>query len=332
MGGLPLTPPTQGELENLADETGFAPDQLEKTLRLLALIDAIADHPYLSGRLALTGGTALNMFILDASRLSFDLDLNYIGATARASMIADRPKIESDLAQVFAGHELSVKRRPHRTDHAGGKWNLRYISSWGGRSGLSVDVNFVRRVPLWPPTLRSSLRLGRWQATGVPVFDIHEIAAGKLAALFDRAYPRDLFDAGLIADIPGLDRARLRTAFVVYGGGARSDWRSVCRSDPSFDAHEVVHQLRAALPRSTLKRSTRPDDAETFVDDLTSRATGAMRLVVPLTAPELAFLDRLIDHGEIAPDLLTGDAALQQHIESEPWLRWKALNVRRHKA
>ena len=195
-----------------------------------------------------------------------------------------------------------------------------------------MDVNFVRRVPLWPPTLRSSLRLGRWQATGVPVFDIHEIAAGKLAALFDRAYPRDLFDAGLIAGLPGLEPTRLRAAFVVYGGSSRSDWRSVCRTAPSLDARETVRQLRAALPRSTLKGRTHPAASETFLEDLTSKATPAMRLVVPLTAPEMAFLDRLNHHGEIAPDLLTADAALQGRIASEPWLRWKALNVRRHKA
>ena len=59
MGSGLLTPPDTGELDNLADVTGFIPDRLEKTVRLLALADEIAAHPYLGGRLALTGGTAL---------------------------------------------------------------------------------------------------------------------------------------------------------------------------------------------------------------------------------------------------------------------------------
>ena len=67
----------------MAAGTGFRPDMLEKAVRLLALADDIAAHPYLGGRLALTGGTALNMFVLDAPRPSIDLDYNYIGSADR---------------------------------------------------------------------------------------------------------------------------------------------------------------------------------------------------------------------------------------------------------
>lgn len=221
MGTGLLTPPTRRELEALAADTGFLPDRLEKAVRLLDLADDIATHPYLASRLALTGGTALNMFVLDAPRLSFDLDYNYIGAADRDTMKAERPDVEDALASLLPAHGLRVKKRPNLArDHAGGKWDLRYPDAFGGSEGLAVDVSYVRRVPLWTPTRRDSHRLGRWQATGVPVFDIHEIAAGKLAALYQRGYPRDLFDAGLIPHIPGLDPAKLRTAFVVYGGGA----------------------------------------------------------------------------------------------------------------
>ena len=69
MGTGLLTPPGQGELRALGTATGFVPDRLEKTVRLLALADGIAAHPYLGSRLALTGGTALNMFVLPAPRL-----------------------------------------------------------------------------------------------------------------------------------------------------------------------------------------------------------------------------------------------------------------------
>ena len=39
MGGLPLIPPTRWELGQLADDTGFPPTQLEKAVRLLALVE-----------------------------------------------------------------------------------------------------------------------------------------------------------------------------------------------------------------------------------------------------------------------------------------------------
>jgi hypothetical protein len=55
-------------------------------------------------------------------------------------------------------------------------------------------------------------------------------------------------------------------------------------------------------------------------------------VVLPFSEAERAFLDRLLDEGEIVPEFLTGNPALQQGIRSNPGLPWKALNVRRHRA
>ncbi len=45
--------------------------------------------------------------------------------------------------------------------------------------------------------------------------------------------------------------------------------------------------------------------------------------------PERAFLDRLIDAGEVEASLLTEDPGLQDRIAAQPMLRWKAMHVRR---
>lgn len=53
---------------------------LEKTARLLELLNAINRHAGLRACLALRGGTALHWFCLDeAQRLSVDIDLVYTG-------------------------------------------------------------------------------------------------------------------------------------------------------------------------------------------------------------------------------------------------------------
>jgi predicted nucleotidyltransferase component of viral defense system len=77
-----------------AEATGFREDVLEKVLRLLGLLDGLRAHPFVKGRLALKGGTALNLFYFDVPRLSVDIDVNYIGGTSRDDMLADKPKIE----------------------------------------------------------------------------------------------------------------------------------------------------------------------------------------------------------------------------------------------
>ena len=53
--------------------------------------------------------------------------------------------------------------------------------------------------------------------------------------------------------------------------------------------------------------------------------------LLPFTDNERAFLDRLLDLGEIDASLLTEDANMQLRIQNQPLLEWKALNVRTHR-
>jgi len=52
-------------------------------------------------------------------RLSVDVDLNYVGAADRESMLAERPKLELALQAVCGREGLTVKSLP--AERAGGK-------------------------------------------------------------------------------------------------------------------------------------------------------------------------------------------------------------------
>jgi hypothetical protein len=52
-------------------------------------------------------------------------------------------------------------------------------------------------------------------------------AAGKFAALFARRASRDLFDSHALLSRKDLDEKRLRSAFLVFGGMNRRDWRTI---------------------------------------------------------------------------------------------------------
>lgn len=133
-------------LQAEAEATGFRAEVLEKVFHLLHLLGVIQTHPFLRGKLALKGGTALNLFLFDVPRLSVDIDLNYVGAVPRQEMMAERPKLEDALGAVFAREGFSVGRIP--ADHAGGRWALRYQSALGTGGNLEVDLNYMFRVPL----------------------------------------------------------------------------------------------------------------------------------------------------------------------------------------
>ena len=60
---------SRAELLREAAASGFEAEPLEKVIRLVGLLEDLAVHPFLKGRVALKGGTALNLFLFDLPRL-----------------------------------------------------------------------------------------------------------------------------------------------------------------------------------------------------------------------------------------------------------------------
>jgi predicted nucleotidyltransferase component of viral defense system len=316
---------SEADLQREAAATGFRAEALEKVLRLLDLLDGLRAHPFLKSRIALKGGTALHLFIFDVPRLSVDIDLNYTGAADRETMLAERPKIEQAIQAVCGRLGVQIKRVPG--EHAGGTWRLSYTSVTGRPGVLEVDVNFLLRTPLWPAVPTDSKRIGAFGVAQVPLLDVHELAAGKLAALFGRAASRDLFDARELLVATPFDAARLRLGFVVYGGINRRDWRTVALDDVQADPREVDRQL---VPLLRAGVSPAREDLVPWTERLVAECRDRLSALLPLRPEEIEFLDRLNDRGEIAPELLIADADMQQRLRDHPGLRWKALNVRKH--
>jgi hypothetical protein len=305
--------------------TGFRPEVLEKVIHLLNLLEGFEGHPFLKGRLALKGGTALSLFLFDVPRLSVDIDLNYIGAVDVDTMMAERPKVDHAVQAVCLREGMSVTRVP--TDHAGGKWQLRYDSSLGEGGNLEVDLNFMFRVPLWPIQKLNAKQFVANSAKQVPVLDLHELAAGKLVALLVRHASRDLFDAHQLFTRSHLDLEKLRLGFVLYGAMNRKDWRSVKIDDLGYDPRELENQLIPVVRPEFLTEQKAGDWAERMI----AESCKGLEALLPMSAAEIEFLDQLLDHGQIKPELLTVDAEMSERIKSHPLLLWKAYNVREHK-
>jgi len=309
-----------------AQRTGFRPDMLEKVAHLLTLLNALQSHPFLKERVVLKGGTALNLFILDIPRLSVDIDLNYVGTETREGMVEDRPKLEQALQAVFHREGYDVRRMPE--EHAGGKWALRYASASGQGGNLEVDVNFMFRIPLWPVQQMDSRPLGGWEATAIPLLDIHEIAAGKLAAMFARRQARDLFDCHQILRPQHMDPQRLRTSFVIYGAANRKDWRTITIDDVNVDPEDFARQL---IPTLRSSFSNRQESATEYGQRIVDELRPMLSILLPFTDSEVEFLNQLLENGEIVPDLLTDNSRLQDCIRRMPMLLWKAENVRQYR-
>lgn len=307
-----------------SEATGFRPEILEKAIHLLNLLTGFNQHPFLRDRVALKGGTALNLFILDLPRLSVDIDLNYVGAVDVSAMQSERPRLEEAITAVCSREGLIVARSPG-DEHAGGRFVLRYESALGGGGNLKLDINYMFRQPLWPVRRMDSYAHGTIGAVDIACVDIHELAAGKLAALLARHASRDLFDAHQLLTTQQFDIGRLRLAFVVYGALNRKDWRTVSAGDVGFSPNEIKNELIPVLRRTAA--GDLPELMPRLVDDVRDK----LAMVLPLSDGESRFLSQLLDEGIIAPALLTDDHELGERIRNHPGLSWKAVNVRAHR-
>ena len=323
MGGPRLTL-TRQDVEREAAAAGFAAEAFEKATRLLSLLNALRSHPFLKRRIALKGGTALNLFVFDVPRLSVDIDLNYIGSADRDTMLAERPRLDEAIQAVCGRERLTVKRVPG--EHAGGKWRLGFASALLPGGNLELDVNFLLRIPLWPVRLLHSRRLGSFQAAEVPVLDAHELAAGKLAALLARGASRDVFDTVEMLRRDDLDAARLRLAFVVYGGANRTDWRRVSADHVHLEGHDLEREL---LPTLRIQAAGGRAGIAAWARKLVDECRERLAVVLPLADEEREFLTLLNDRGQIVPELLTRDETMKATIRKHPALLWKAQNVAR---
>jgi predicted nucleotidyltransferase component of viral defense system len=306
------------ELLQEAAITQFRPEILEKVWYLMALLDAINEHSFLKDRLALKGGTALNLFFFDLPRLSVDIDLNYIGQIEREAMLLERPLVEQAVEAIFRSEGLAIRRMPEK--HAGGKWQLKYESALGGYGNLEVDLNFMFRLPLYDIKRKRSHFVGTHQTQEVAILDIHELGAGKLSALFHRHASRDLFDAHELLTNASINFKELRLSSLLYGIMGSRDWRDISIDEIHFEKKELQNQLIPILRKDIPSNHS---DWTSWTNQLVHGCRNALSQLFPLKDNEREFLDKLHDHGKLDAALIISDVHMLRKIEAHPLIKWK---------
>jgi hypothetical protein len=185
----------------------------------------------------------------------------------------------------------------------------------------------MSRLPLFGAVKMDSVDLGGARASGVAVLDLHEVAAGKLVALIDRQAARDLFDARRILDVAGLDWANIKAAMLAYGAAGRRDWRRASVDDIGGDPRELRQKLAICLPQN---RVAAPGGPEAWIAQTVAECRAGLASLFELSAGEAAFLDGVLDRGDIDPSGLAVASEIQARIAAMPMLAWKAQNVRQH--
>jgi len=306
------------QLMSQARSSGYKPEILEKVYRLLDVFKQLMSVPFLQERLVLKGGTALNLFCFErAPRLSVDIDLNYIGTLDRDQMLEEKPIIIDAVQQIMMQNQFERHRAPMR--HAGGKMVWFYPSLLGQRGALGIDINFMYRQPLFLVLLKSP-NITEYQNIKGPVLDIHELAAGKLSALFDRSASRDWFDAHYMLTQMSLDKKKLKLAFVTYLAMTKIDLSHMLPTNIYFDLMDLRNRLIPVMHQLSVSKNTRElkEWATSLIDELKQQLSS----ILPLEEHELLFINKIRGEGIISPELITNDQEMAQRIVTHPAINW----------
>jgi predicted nucleotidyltransferase component of viral defense system len=307
-------------LERCAADTGFRPGSLEKVVRLGEMAADIARHPLLGSALVLKGGTALNLSFGEPSRLSVDLDFNYVAQCDREKMLEDRPRIEHAMGELGRRKGYRVQRSADA--FAGRKVYLSYTSVLGGDERIEVDLNFLFRLPIGEPATRDLWQPGGLDHPRLRVASLDEICIGKLLALLDRAAVRDAWDA---VRLPALTSGRL----------SEPSFRSRLIAYSAILDHPVDKYTRERLSERITQRTVGEQLAPMLAgtrampaDDLVQQAWEVVGAFTTLGPAEREYVDA-IHRGELRPDQLFPDSPAEAaQIERHPAIQWKLFNVR----
>ena len=124
----------------------MTPDYID-TVRLLL---AIAPTVFASGRFAMKGGTALNLFVQDMPRLSVDIDVVYVDH--RPDREAALKAISAELVTMKAALKAKGYRATLPTNTQGDEVKLVVGND---ATQVKVEVNFVFRGSVLPVETRS---------------------------------------------------------------------------------------------------------------------------------------------------------------------------------
>ena len=184
-------------------------EQIEQDLLLSRLIIEIANDEYLGDELVFRGGTCLHKLYLPTA-LRYSEDLDYVRTTAGGI----GPIID---AVRGIGESLGMRVHTRLTTHP--KIRLRApFETRDGTMSVKIEVNTFERSPARPLRRVPFSIDSPWFANTADVltFDLAELAATKIRALYQRSKGRDLFDLWLALVQLGVPPPDIVDAFAPY--------------------------------------------------------------------------------------------------------------------
>ena len=290
-------------MERLQRDTGFDPNTLEKAYHLTRILHLLGQNSFLSERLTLKGGTALNFVYLDLPRLSIDLDFNYTGALERETMLAERQQVLNDIEMILsATYRLRIAPSSYITE----RLYAHYTNLMERPDRIKIELSFLERLPVAGRRSQPIVPLfAEFQSTKVWTYALEELLAMKLKTLLERSYPRDLWDAYQVIQ-QKLDFPLLQKLLVIYVCFIPSGMDFLDRLTTrlqQFDSRKVRGDLHQLVRKGG-------EVAKVDIDQMIKQITNLIKRI-QLQEAEVEFL-KAFSQGRIQAELLFEEEQAKQ--------------------
>jgi predicted nucleotidyltransferase component of viral defense system len=343
---------TADSLATEAARLGVQPKKVERAYHLLRILNELQENPKTAGKFSLKGGTAFNLFHGKLPRISQDIDLNYTGAVSREQSQQERPIVNEGIHEVLQNLGFLNIYSPVEQGREY-EWRAEYESLLGGRQSLSLDINFFKRLPVFPQHEMQSLSICGLTAT-FSVLDQMDLVASKFMALFNRPTiaPRDAYDLYriLTEEVVDIRNPLFRIPLMIEIASHSADL--ILKSDDPryslflWDVMDKIHHMGYGNLVQEMRTSLSRDALEELMpggirfapgkyNEVKDKLELACMYLLTFSREEIEFLTELKHHGKIRADILLCEPGipeemkpeLKQRIENNSYLQFICRNI-----
>ncbi len=300
----------------LAGETDFIRDNLEKVLRLVDILEFINKQAFLSDRLALKGGTAINLVVFDMPRLSVDIDFDYTLNSDKDTMLADKNEIHRIIEGYMSVNRYSLS--PHsKSPHTLDSMVFQYVNAAGNSDNIKIEINYGMRCHVLPPE-KSIVAIPFLNGIEVRTLAPVELFGGKIKALIERCACRDLYDVNNWLQNRNrypMEDGLLRKIVLFYLAVGGNSQLKTAYTFESIDEISFKHIRASLIPVLRKSENYRFEDAKSNVRQF-------LQTLMVLTEKECEFVANF-NKGVYSPELLFDDNDIVYRVRNHPMAIWK---------
>ena len=304
---------TRKQITAIADEYNFTATNVEKVIRLCSILDDLSKLDAFKGKLALKGGTAINLVLIPGlPRLSVDLDLDLAIDCSKDKMFQLREQLDESLSFYCVEHGYTLRKRE---SYSLCSYELLYDTVTGSRDKIKLDINYLARCHVFAPT-KSTISHPFDPNKTITVFHLRdvEIFGGKMGAFFERTKPRDLYDLYSLSQSELMkceeEKILLRKCAVFYSTIGNDSMENWLEKDVDSLTQMSFSKIRSQLlPMLRIKAGAYPKEK------IELSVANFVKSVMQLDDYEKEFIERF-QTGDYQPELLFGSQMI--HLGHHP--------------